>query len=151
MARLLLDARPLDISSGQTEMTLMIRLRKHFSGRRPTPLIHAEADVARALLNHGADQSIANEDSDTPLCNAVQSHKFETAEVLLASSNCPVSAPDENGRTPLYWALRNSNEKIARKQRVQELDLMSLILMTINGAKRWVETKFYRCWKSFMK
>lgn len=177
MARLLLDAGALDISSGQTEMALMICLRKHFSGRRPmeqvaadrkeitnlllsrarpdvnatnaygstalheantpevveaiisrgfrdvnartssgiTPLFHATADVARVLLDHGADQSIANEHGDTPLCNAVRSHKFETAEILLAGSNCPVSVPNENGRTPLYWALRNGNEQIARK------------------------------------
>lgn len=80
-----------------------------------TPLFRAKPDVARVLLDHGADQSIANKDGVTPLCNALQMHKFETAKILLAGNNCPVSVPDGKGRTPLYWALRNGNEQIARK------------------------------------
>ena len=70
-------------------------------------------EVARLLLDRGADVSTAGSDGKTPLIwAALEGH--ETMARLLLDRGADVSTAENDGTTPLTWALENGHETIAR-------------------------------------
>ena len=82
-----------------------------------TPLFGAHPGVAKAMLDAGADPCAVNKEGATPLHECTCS---ETAEMLLAAG-AHVNAEDEQGRTPLDWALAHPYQHKIQKQYIATL------------------------------
>ena len=61
------------------------------------------AEVAKLLINAGADVNATNGNGETPLHSAAQKSAAETAKVLLAKG-AEVNAKANGGKTPLHYA-----------------------------------------------
>ena len=70
-------------------------------------------DVARLLLEHGADVNARNKDSVTPLHIAAGEGHVDVARLLL-EHGAYVNARSEYGLTPLYYAAVNGRLDVAR-------------------------------------
>ena len=66
---------------------------------------YGRADIARLLLDSGANVKAAGRDGDTPLHNAVRNGHADIAELLL-EGGADVNAVDGAGNTPLHEAAR---------------------------------------------
>ena len=77
----------------------------HLASRR------GHKDVARLLLEHGADMTLQSGDGSTPLHFALNYHNHEVAPLLL-EHGADVAARDDEGWTPLHLAslLERDNE-----------------------------------------
>ena len=82
-----------------------------------TPLFRAHPGVAKALLDAGADPCAVNKEGVTPLHECTCS---ETAEMLLAAG-AHVNAEDDQGSTPLDWALAHPYQHKIQKQYIATL------------------------------
>ncbi len=81
-----------------------------------TPLLIAlknNLDLAKLLLENGADPNVKDSDSDTPLHMAVQKNDTDFATFLLSKSANP-NIPDANNKTALYLALENETTQMAQ-------------------------------------
>ncbi|XP_035828522.1 uncharacterized protein LOC101850208 [Aplysia californica] len=65
--------------------------------------LHGRKDAVHFLLESGADVTLANSKSFTPLLCAVKSGRWEIADTLLATG-AELETPDKYGRTPLMIA-----------------------------------------------
>ena len=70
-------------------------------------------EVARLLLDRGADVSTAGSDGKTPLIWAAQKG-YETVARLLLGRGADVLTPENDGKTPLIWAALKGHETVAR-------------------------------------
>jgi len=64
-----------------------------------------QLDVARMLIEHGADVSAQNEDDQTPLHLASKAGQLGVARTLI-ERGADVSAQDKDGQTPFRLALK---------------------------------------------
>jgi len=71
------------------------------------------ADVARMLVERGADVSAQAEDGRTPLHSASWGGHVDVARMLV-ERGADVSAQDEDGGTPLHWASIYGHVDVAR-------------------------------------
>jgi ankyrin repeat protein len=71
------------------------------------------AEMARLLIESGANPNACNDDNDTPLHWAAREGQKELLVILLAHG-AKVNAVDKGGWTPLRWAEAQGQEKIAR-------------------------------------
>jgi ankyrin repeat protein len=71
------------------------------------------AEMARLLIENGANPNACNDDNDTPLHWAAREGQKELLVILLAHG-AKVNAVDKGGWTPLRWAEAQGQEKIAR-------------------------------------
>ncbi len=67
-------------------------------------VLERRLDLARILLEHGADPARADREGATALHFAAQAHLPEMAQLLL-DRGAPVDAADHLGQTPLFRAL----------------------------------------------
>jgi len=72
-----------------------------------------DLDIARLLLDVGADTSAAGGDGWTPLHGA-SGGWHEAVARLLVEAGADASATNRNGRTPLHWASGGGHEAVAR-------------------------------------
>ena len=72
-----------------------------------------DPNVARLLIDRGADVSAANKYGSTPLHRASEAG-HEAVARLLVDRGADVSAADEDGSTPLHRALQRGHEAVAR-------------------------------------
>jgi ankyrin repeat protein len=84
---------------------------------RQTPLHQASQsgslEVARLLIDHGADLEVQDKHGNTPLHEASMSESVEIARLLL-ELGAATTAQNERGLTPLHLASRSGNVDIAR-------------------------------------
>jgi hypothetical protein len=74
---------------------------------------HLLPNVARLLLEHGADVDALTDDGLTPLHMAVESGRVEVARVLL-EHGANVGAEDNEGKTPFQIASAGGNDEIMK-------------------------------------
>ncbi len=84
--------------------------------------------VIAILLEHGADPNINNKENITPVHSAAKFHNFKVLEMFLSGTiKANVNAQDEDGNTPLHYAIiPNSDEELERNKVVD--------LLIANGA-----------------
>ena len=82
-----------------------------------TPLRHAaqhgHAEVARALLQRGAEPDRTNDHCHSPLWLAAYTGDADMARLLL-DHGAAVDRPDRDGVTPLWVACRGAHEAVAQ-------------------------------------
>lgn len=88
---------------GQTLLHLLSESRSFGDGTR----FQVEIDIARLLLERGANANARDKDSATPLHSASAKFGVPIAPVLL-DNGADVSAQDSHGRTPLHLLLKNN-------------------------------------------
>jgi ankyrin repeat protein len=71
------------------------------------------AEMARLLIDSGADVNIRNEEGDTPLHWAAGEGQKELVVILIVHG-ADVNALNKRGWTPLRWAEAQSQKEIAR-------------------------------------
>ena len=71
------------------------------------------AEMARLLIENGANPNLINDDNDTPLHWAAREGQKELLVILLAHG-AKVNAVDKDGWTPLRWAEAQGHDNIAR-------------------------------------
>ena len=71
------------------------------------------AEMARLLIDNGADLDIRNTDGNTPLHWAAGEGQKELVVILIAHG-ADINARGKNGWTPLRWAEAQSQKEIAR-------------------------------------
>ncbi len=85
-----------------------------------TPLLYAasggQTEVARYLLDAGANVNAVSPNGTTPLMMAVRGGYAPTVDLLL-SHGADVNQHNENGATALSWAVRGGFDAIARALR----------------------------------
>ena len=72
-----------------------------------------QAEMARLLIDNGADLNIRNNEGDTPLHWAAKEGQKELV-VILIIHGADVNALNRRGWTPLRWAEAQSQKEIAR-------------------------------------
>ena len=82
-------------------------------GSTPLHLAASHVDVARLLVERGAEVNVGDESGYTPLHAAAASGSAEVARLLL-ERGADVSARDGRGFTPLHWASALCNVRVAR-------------------------------------
>ena len=70
-------------------------------------------DIARALIDRGAEVDARNENGWTPLHWAAWDNSLEVARLLL-DRGAEIDARNELGNTPLYWATWGNSLDVAR-------------------------------------
>ena len=84
---------------------------------RKTPLHlaarHSSLDVAKLLINRGADVDAMDKDDRTPLHYAVRKNSLDVAKLLL-DRGADVDAMDKDDRTPLHYAVRKNSLDVAK-------------------------------------
>ena len=73
---------------------------------------HGHEDIARLLLEHGADATAQDNNGWTPL-HWTSHHGHEDTACLLLEHGADATAQDNNGWTPLHLASQNGHEDIA--------------------------------------
>ncbi|KAK1843838.1 ankyrin repeat domain-containing protein 28 [Colletotrichum chrysophilum] len=80
------------------------------------PLLQAASkgrdNIARLLLQHGADPSVAGTSGTTPLCQASENGHEQVVRVLLEFGEVNPNVTDSRGRTPLWHAANNGHELV---------------------------------------
>ncbi len=71
-------------------------------------------DIARLLLDHGADPNAAQGEGFTPLMGAAQNGQMEMVELLL-SYGADATAKSEHGESALDMARQKGHEDVARR------------------------------------
>lgn len=71
------------------------------------------AEMARLLIDNGADLDIRNDEGNTPLHWAAGEGQKELVVILIAHG-ADINARGKNGWTPLRWAEAQSQKEIAR-------------------------------------
>lgn len=71
------------------------------------------AEMARLLIDNGADLDIRNNDGNTPLHWAAGEGRKELVVILIAHG-ADINARSKSGWTPLRWAEAQSQKEIAR-------------------------------------
>ena len=75
-------------------------------------VMHGDAALAQALLEHGADPDCQDWSGKTPLHHAVAKNRHLVALLLAHAPNCAVQSRD--GETPLQYARRLRKRAVAR-------------------------------------
>ncbi len=70
-------------------------------------------EVAKCLLERGADVNMADSRGGTPLCLASRKGHVEVVKVLL-EAEADVNKANRWGETPLYWASRNGHLEVVK-------------------------------------
>jgi ankyrin repeat protein len=96
----------------------LIRRGARVDARRPerldTPLhFAANADVARVLIEGGADVEALDWSKRTPLHWAAQFGRLDVAELLIRSG-AEIDRPADDGATPLHWAAREGHAAVVQ-------------------------------------
>jgi len=76
-------------------------------------LMNGHGDLARTLVERGADVSVRDKNGRTPLHCASYSGHVDMAR-MLAERGADISARAQDGRTPLLWTLHYGNVDVAR-------------------------------------
>ncbi|CAB0033834.1 unnamed protein product [Trichogramma brassicae] len=101
----------------ENDRTLPINARNE-DGDTPLHVALGSGNLVESLLRRGSDLSLANEEGSTPL--HVICKREKDADVLAAKLfgicdeiglTVPIDARDEQGRTPLQWAVANLSPK----------------------------------------
>ena len=70
-------------------------------------------DVAKLLIDRGADVNAADSDDETPLSNAARANSLDVAKLLI-DRGADVNAADSDGETPLHGAARANSLDVAK-------------------------------------
>ena len=97
---------------------VLIRRGANVNARRPdrfdTPLHFASnAEVARVLIEHGAEFEALDWSGRTPLHWAAQFGLVDVADLLI-QSGAEVDRQENDGSTPLHWAAREGHHEFVR-------------------------------------
>jgi hypothetical protein len=71
----------------------------------------ADSEIARLLLQHGADKNARNKDGETPLMWAALTGTLELVR-LLVEAGVPMNVVDARGNTPLHAAAASDNPEV---------------------------------------
>jgi ankyrin repeat protein len=86
--------------------------------RGMTPLLlaltHGHAEVVKYLLEEGADATLADEDGNTALYQAVELDQAEIVRLLLSRSKAELNVRGERGMTPLLLALSRRHTEMVK-------------------------------------
>jgi hypothetical protein len=93
-------------------------------------------EVARALLESGADTTIAHIDGITPMAIASRKGHLEVVRLLSGypSGKATVNARDEEGKTALWWACYYGRRGMVRRRMTMVAALMMIVMMTMMTA-----------------
>jgi ankyrin repeat protein len=90
-----------------------------------TPLLYAardgRIDIARILLDAGADVNLADANGITPLISAITNNHPDTARFLI-DRGADITAADWYGRTPLWAAVETRNMDVDNASFVNSID-----------------------------
>ena len=97
---------------------VLIRKGANVNARRPerldTPLQFASnAEVARVLIDHGAEIEALDWSGRTPLHWAAQFGLVDVADLLI-QNGAGVDPQENDGSTPLHWAAREGHHEVVR-------------------------------------
>lgn len=103
-------------------------------------------EIAKLLIENGADVNKKDKENNTPLHIAVQNNSLELVKLLI-EKGADVNATDKNGRTLLHIAVENNNlelvklliEKGVNKNTMDYFSWTPLITATNNGYLEIVE------------
>ena len=84
-------------------MNLVLICTSLFTLALTAACLHGRKEAVHFLLEAGADVSVTNSKSFTPLLCAVKSGRWEIADTLMATG-AEVEVPDKYGRSPLMIA-----------------------------------------------
>lgn len=70
-------------------------------------------EIAKILLERGANREIRDADGQTPLLWAARD-THETVTTLLLKEGADISVQDKHGRTALFWAVEHSHEGLVK-------------------------------------
>jgi ankyrin repeat protein len=98
-----------------TEFTPDLNARCFFDAVTPLHLASRDghAEVARVLLEHGADVDAGDKSNRTPLRRALNRKQVEVAQVLI-KNNAYIGVQGEDRWTPLHWASEHRQVELAQ-------------------------------------
>lgn len=76
-------------------------------------ILNQHLEIAKILLDRGANREIQDADSQTPLLWTAR-NKHEELTKLLLNEGAAISAQDKHGRTALFWAVEHSHEELVK-------------------------------------
>lgn len=89
-----------------------------FVGDPNRDLYHENLTLINALLEHGANPNVADEDGFTPLMSAIRNRRKDIVDLLL-QHGADVNAMDDLEYTPLQYAVIN-NDTLTTKRLIQQ-------------------------------
>ena len=104
-----------------------------------TPLLYAardgRIDIARALLDAGAEVNLADANGITPLIAAITNNHPETARFLI-DRGADIKAADWYGRTPLWAAVETRNMDVDNASFVNSIDRAPFLSASSGNTER---------------
>lgn len=76
-------------------------------------ILNQHLEIAKILLDRGANREIQDADSQTPLLWTAR-NKHEELTKLLLNEGAAISAQDKHERTALFWAVEHSHEELVK-------------------------------------
>jgi ankyrin repeat protein/F-box associated protein len=107
--------------------------------------LNPKPEMVSALLENGADPTIADQVGDTPLHSAMLYGHYEIAHLLL-EHDAQVNTPNHSGQTPFYFACLYLKHKLAQNQEITAADRQFIYQLRItygadwDAADRWGKT-----------
>ncbi|KAF7121630.1 hypothetical protein CNMCM5793_009101 [Aspergillus hiratsukae] len=96
---------------------------------------HGQAEIMKVLLANGFDPEAHTEKDRTTLSVAAEHKQIEVIRLLLSTGKVDVNSKDQDGRTPLWWAMTHGWRKTGTDETVKLLIEHEATIPTIQGKK----------------